>query len=74
MFLDLQVDNLAEPLTGRSWDKRTIMSQIYQRTAYYQSQGMKVSHRVLIHYGDNIEFFADLMAIWSIGGCVISIL
>jgi len=26
-----------------------------------------------MHYGNNLEFFVDLMAIWSLGGCVIPI-
>jgi hypothetical protein len=55
MFLDLQVGSITEPLTGRSWGKKTIISQICRRVGYDQSQGMKVSHRVFMHYGNNIE-------------------
>lgn len=73
MFLDLQVGNLTEPLAGRRWDRQAIMGQIYQRIAYYRSQGMTNFDRVFVHYGNNLEFFADLMAIWSLGGCVIPI-
>lgn len=73
MILDLQVGNLTEPLTGRRWDRQAIMRQINQRIAYYQSHGMTQSDRVFVHYGNNLEFFADLVAIWSLGGCVIPI-
>ncbi|MBI2486505.1 MAG: hypothetical protein HYW01_06035 [Deltaproteobacteria bacterium] len=73
MFLDLQVGNLTEPLAGRRWDRQAIMGQIYQRIAYYRSQGMTNFDPVFVHYRNNLEFFADLMAIWSLGGCVIPI-
>ena len=73
MFLDLQVGNLIEPLTGRKWDKQKIMRLFCHRIAYFQSHGMKSMDRSFIHYGNNLEFFVDLIAIWSIGGCVIPI-
>ena len=73
MFLDLHVGNLTEPLTGRRWDRQTIMRQFCRRTAYYQRHGMTDPDRVFVHYGNTLEFMVDLMAIWSLGGCVIPI-
>ena len=73
MFLSLQVGNLTEPLTGRTWDRQKIGQQLYQRIAHYQSCGMSQSDRVFLHYGNQIEFFVDILAIWSLGGCVIPI-
>jgi oxalate---CoA ligase len=73
MFLNLHVGNLTEPLTGRTWSRQQIRQQLYQRIAYYQSYGMSQSDRVFLHYGNQIEFFVDLLAIWSLGGCVIPI-
>jgi len=73
MFLDLQVGNLTEPLTGRSWDRQTVMRQFHRRMAYYQSHGMTYGDRTFLHYGNNLEFFIDLLAIWSLGGCAIPI-
>jgi len=67
MFLNLQVGNLTEPLTGRTWDRQKIGQQLYQRIAYYQSYGMSQSDRVFLHYGNQIEFFVDILAIWSLG-------
>jgi oxalate---CoA ligase len=49
------------------------MRQIRQRTSYYQRIGMTQSDRVFIHYGNNLEFFVDLLAIWGLGGCVVPI-
>lgn len=62
MFLDLQVGNLTEPLSGRRWDRQVIMGQIHKRIAYYRSQGMTNFDGVFVHYGNNLEFFVDLMA------------
>lgn len=73
MFLDLQVGNLTEPLTGRRWEKQAIIHQFFKRIAYYQSQGMTPTDRVFVHHGNKLEFFVDLLAVWSLGGCVIPI-
>lgn len=73
MFLDLQVGNLTEPLTGRCWDRREILNRVRRRIVYYQRHGLIRGDRVFIHYGNTLEFFADLLAVWSLGGCAIPI-
>lgn len=73
MFLDLQVGNLIEPLTGRIWDRASILQQFYRRIAYLQHHGLSDSDVVFLHYGNTLEFFVDLLAIWSLGGCVVPI-
>jgi acyl-CoA synthetase (AMP-forming)/AMP-acid ligase II len=73
MFLDLRVGNLNEPLTGRRWDRQSILHQYHRRIAFYQSQGMSSQDLVFLHYGNSLEFFVDLLAIWSLGGCVVPI-
>lgn len=73
MFLDLQFGNLVEPLTGRRWDRQIIAREILNRTAYYHQQGLRPADRVFLLYGNRLEFFADLMAVWTLGGCAIPI-
>jgi len=73
MFLDLQVGNLIEPLTGRIWDRVSILQQFHRRIAYLQNHGLSDSDIVFMHYGNTLEFFVDLLAIWSLGGCVVPI-
>jgi acyl-CoA synthetase (AMP-forming)/AMP-acid ligase II len=73
MYLDLQVGNLVEPLSGRRWDRQTIESGVSRRINNYQRQGITNSDRIFIHHGNNLEFFVDLLAIWSLGGCAIPI-
>src|ERR1017187_4667643 len=73
VFLDLQFGNLIEPLTGRRWDPPTITREISLRLAWYHSRGLQPSDRVFLLYGNRLEFFVDLMAVWMLGGCAIPI-
>ncbi|HEX2789654.1 MAG TPA: class I adenylate-forming enzyme family protein [Steroidobacteraceae bacterium] len=71
MFLDLNVGSLVEPITGRRWDRRCIQRELYHRLAYFQDHGLAPADLVFIHHGNTAEFFVDLLAIWSLGGCAI---
>lgn len=73
MFLDLFPGNLAEPLTGRAWERRTILTQVGARMERYRGLGMSRGDRVLLLHGNTIEFFVDLLAVWSLGGCAIPV-
>ena len=73
MFLDLRVGSLNEPLNGRRWDQQSILRQYHRRIAFYHSQGMSSQDIAFLHYGNTLEFFVDLLAIWSLGGCVVPI-
>jgi acyl-CoA synthetase (AMP-forming)/AMP-acid ligase II len=73
MFLDLRVGNLIEPLTGRRWEGTSILRRTSGGIAYLQNQGLSDSDPVFLHYGNTPEFFIDLMAVWSLGGCAVPI-
>lgn len=73
MFFDLHVGRLTEPLTGRSWDKASILRRLCARIASLQGHGLSVSDPVFIHYGNTLEFFIDLLAIWNLGGIAIPV-
>ena len=73
MFSELDVGSLIEPLSGRTWDRQAIAHQFHQRLTLYQGRGVGPSGRVFLHDGNRLEFFADLLAIWALGGCVIPI-
>ena len=73
MFLDLEVGNLIEPLTGRQWDKSAIYNAYHQRLSYYTHNGLKPKDRVFLLYGNCLEFFVDLIAIWNLGASVIPV-
>ncbi len=73
MFTDLRVGQLIEPLTGRVWDAQAVLDHCRRRRACYADLGLARFDRVFLHHGNTLEFFADLLAIWSLGGCAIPI-
>ncbi len=73
MFLSSSVGSLIEPLTGRHWDRATVLEAFHQRTAWLAAHSLEPGDRVFLHYGNTIEFFVDLLAVWSLGGCAIPI-
>ncbi|MDH3217306.1 MAG: acyl--CoA ligase [Candidatus Krumholzibacteria bacterium] len=73
MFLDLRVGRLCDPLAGRVWDRETIHRELARRLELYRNQGLGPGDRVFLHYGNTLEFFVDLLAVWKLGGCAIPI-
>lgn len=73
MLLDLQVGNLTEALSGRHWDRATIAQQFLRRVGHYASKGLQHGDRIFIHFGNNLELFVDLLAVWHLGGCAVPI-
>jgi oxalate---CoA ligase len=71
--MDWNVGCLSEPVTGRQWDRPEIQRQILRRIGAYQSAGIEPADRVLILFGNRLEFFAELLAIWRLGACAIPI-
>jgi len=73
MLLELRVGNLSEALSGRQWDQPAIAQQFLCRVGYYHQHGMGPGDRVFVHFGNTLELFADLLAIWHLGGCAVPI-
>lgn len=73
MFLNSHVGALIEPLTGRRWDQVTIRRELLCRSAFLAGHGLEPGHRVFLHYGNTLEFFVDLVAVWMLGGTVIPV-
>ncbi|MEO6624592.1 MAG: AMP-binding protein, partial [Burkholderiaceae bacterium] len=73
MFLDLQVGNLTEPISGRAWDRAEVVREVALRVARYQGRGLARGDRVFLPFGNRLEFFAELLAIWRLGACAVPI-
>ena len=73
MFFDLNIGNLSEPVSGRDWDRQEIMGQVARRVARFQRHGLARGDRVFLPFGNKLEFFAELLAIWKIGACAVPI-
>lgn len=73
MFFELNVGNLAEPVSGRSWNRQEIYGQVARRVARFQRHGLARGDRVFLPFGNSLEFFAELLAIWKLGACAVPI-
>ena len=67
-LFDFRPGNLTEPVSGRRWDSQDILRQVALRVRRYEQAGMAPGDRVFIPYGNRLEFFADLLAVWRLGG------
>lgn len=63
--------NLIEPLAGRAWAPTEIAWRVRQRCEELQGHGLDAGDRVFLHYGNTLEFFIDLIAVWHLGGCAV---
>lgn len=73
MTVELEFGNLVETSSGRRWDRAQMRRQIALRVGRFQARGLLPEDRVFLTFGNNLEFFAELMAIWQAGGCAIPI-
>ncbi len=73
MSLELTVGNLIEPVSGRRWDRAEIGRQVARRIARLRLCGVIRGDRVFLPFGNRLEFFAELLAIWRIGACAVPI-
>jgi oxalate---CoA ligase len=73
MFLDLRVGALVEPITARRWEPDAIATEVARRIARFQRLGLARGDRVFMPFGNRLEFFAELLAIWRLGACAVPI-
>ena len=73
MYPDLTVGTLTEVPSGRHWTVPEIHQEIARRVQRYGQLGLARGDRVLIHFGNQLEIFVEILAIWRLGGCVIPV-
>lgn len=73
MLLDLKVGNLTEPVSGRSWDGLELRRQVARRIARFQRHQLAPGDRVFLHFGNRLEFFVELLAIWRLSARAVPI-
>jgi acyl-CoA synthetase (AMP-forming)/AMP-acid ligase II len=69
----MQPGALVEPLIGRRWDPQAVVREIRQRADQFHWQGVASGDRVLLLHGNCLEFFGDLLALWSLGACAVPV-
>ena len=65
--------SLTEPLTARHWPPEEMRRQVRLREFAYQAGGLVAGDRILLHFGNSLEFFAELLAGWGLGACAIPV-
>jgi acyl-CoA synthetase (AMP-forming)/AMP-acid ligase II len=71
MFIAPTVGTITDALTGRTWDAAALEGEVRSRMAGYRAHGVRRGDRVMLGFGNRLEFFADLTALWRLGVCVI---
>ncbi|MFI5325288.1 MAG: AMP-binding protein [Candidatus Rokuibacteriota bacterium] len=69
----LTVGQLTEPLTGRHWDAPAVTREVSARASRYRRRGLRPGDRVLLHFGNRLEFFAELLALWRSGAVAVPV-
>lgn len=69
MTLEEGIGPLIEPVSGLRLEPAAIRSAVAQRAAALADAGVDRGAVVLLHYGNCIEFFVDLLALWRLGAC-----
>lgn len=73
MFFESRVGALTEAITGRRWDPSDVVREVERRVRRYERRGLASGERVFLHFGNRLEFFAELLAVWRLGGTVVPI-
>ena len=71
MSSDVAPGVLIESLTGRECKPSALLLEVSFRMSFYRDHGVGPGDRVFIHYGNRLEFFADLLAIWNLGASAV---
>jgi acyl-CoA synthetase (AMP-forming)/AMP-acid ligase II len=61
--------SVTQVATGETWDPARLASEVTARAQRLRELGVDQRHVVLLAHGGTPAFFADLLAIWSIGSC-----
>ena len=73
MFADLQCGALSELESGRRWSGPEVAVRVARRAEQLRAEGLRRGDRLFILYGNNLEFFVDLLAAWHAGASVVPV-
>ena len=63
--------SISEVGQGEVWDSKRLESEVRKRVSLLRKLGIGHDSRVLCCHGGTPAFFADLFAIWRLGGCAV---
>jgi acyl-CoA synthetase (AMP-forming)/AMP-acid ligase II len=68
-----ELGTLIEIQDGARWNAQRCEHEIAGRMARFDRLGLAPGERVLIAFGNRAAFFAELLAVWRLGGCAIPV-
>lgn len=73
MSLTAGAGKVEEPLTGRSVSSAELRALVAARAGGLSRCGVGPGKRVFLHFGNSIEFFACLLAVWRLGASAVPV-
>ena len=73
MISTLRLGALTDIASGDCWDPVQIRQQVELRVQRLSAMSIQRGDRVLIHFGNKLDFFVELLAVWQLGGCVVPV-
>jgi len=73
MHFDLTPGILTEAESGRRWDRKQMAREMARRIGRFRKLGLTPGDRVFLPFGNRLEFFAELLAVWRLGACAIPV-
>lgn len=64
---------ITEIPSGRTLNSHKLYLAIEARTEQFKKQGLQTGDRVLLHHGNSIAFFIDLLSVWRSGAGVVPV-
>lgn len=70
-FFLSNLGSLTDHSSGENWTSRTLVRHTIQHARFLYDSGVRPGDNVLILHNSNNRFFADLFAVWLLGGCAL---
>jgi acyl-CoA synthetase (AMP-forming)/AMP-acid ligase II len=68
-----QISTLTELYAGRSVTPQQLRLRAMHKAWVLHQRGVRARHRVVIAHGNSIEFFSDLLALWTLGASAVPV-
>jgi acyl-CoA synthetase (AMP-forming)/AMP-acid ligase II len=67
----LGLGSLVDAVSGRRWEPADVEREIAARVRRYRRLGLGAGDRVFLPFGNRLEFFAEMLAVWRLGACAV---
>jgi acyl-CoA synthetase (AMP-forming)/AMP-acid ligase II len=72
-FLNGKIGEIVDYENNEEWSAEKIIKEVDKRIAYLLEKNVLPEEKIIIIHGNNIQFFADLLALWSLNACAVCV-